>query len=101
MIQHPQRHAERRKRFVTAMAAIGAAVALSACADFSGIQGHAKLREPSTLGTQPGASQPTQALPWLRADVWREWCHAERAVVGAPDLDGAGPFAVLARSARV
>lgn len=95
MIQDPQRHAERRKRFVTAMAAISAVVALSACADFSGIQGHAKLRNPSSLGTQTGASQPTQALPWLRADVWREYGDAqldallEQALSGNPSLQQA------------
>lgn len=95
MIKHPQRHADRRKRFATAVAAIGAVVALSACADFSGIQGHAKLRDPSTLGTQTGASQPIQALPWLHADVWREYGDAqldallEQALSGNPSLQQA------------
>ena len=95
MIKHPQRHADRRKRFATAVAAIGAVVALSACADFSGIQGHAKLRDPSTLGTRADANQPTPSLPWLRADVWREYGDAqldallEQALRGNPSLQQA------------
>jgi NodT family efflux transporter outer membrane factor (OMF) lipoprotein len=77
MIQHPQRHTDRRKRFVVAMAAVGAVAALAGCADFSGIEGHAKMREPSSLAARGAADKPSPTLPWLRSDVWREYGDAQ------------------------
>jgi len=77
MIQHPQRHTDRRKRFVVAMAAVGAVAALAGCADFSGIEGHAKMREPSSLAARGATDKPIATLPWLRSDVWREYGDAQ------------------------
>ena len=95
MIQHPQRHTDRRKRFVLAMAAAGAVAALAGCADFSGIQGHAKMREPSSLAASGAADKASPTLPWLRSDVWREYGDAqldallEQALSGNPSLQQA------------
>jgi len=77
MIQHPQRHTDRRKRFAVAMAAVGALAALAGCADFSGIEGHAKMREPSSLAARGATDKPIATLPWLRSDVWREYGDAQ------------------------
>jgi len=77
MIQHPQRHTDRRKRFAVAMAAVGAVAALAGCADFSGIEGHAKMREPSSLAARGATDKPIATLPWLRSDVWREYGDAQ------------------------
>jgi len=95
MIQHPQRHPDRRKRFVLAMAAAGAVAALAGCADFSGIQGHAKMREPASLAGSGTPDKPSPTLPWLRSEVWREYGDAqldallEQALSGNPSLQQA------------
>lgn len=95
MIQHPPRHTDRRKRFVVAVAAVSAIAALTACADFSGIQGHAKMREPASLAASGAADKASPTLPWLRSDVWREYGDAqldallEQALSGNPSLQQA------------
>jgi len=59
------------------MAAVGAVAALAGCADFSGIEGHAKMREPSSLAARGATDKPIATLPWLRSDVWREYGDAQ------------------------
>lgn len=95
MIKHPQRRTVRRPRLFTSVVAIGAAVALSACADFSGIQGHAKLREPTSLAAEGTTAKAAPTLPWLRSDVWRDYgdpqldALLEQALKGNPSLQQA------------
>lgn len=95
MIKHPQRHPDRRKHFVAAVVAVGSVVALSGCADFSGIQGHARMRDAPSLAASAPSDKASPVLPWLRSDVWREYGDAqldallEQALTGNPSLQQA------------
>ncbi|MDD0840845.1 efflux transporter outer membrane subunit [Curvibacter sp. HBC61] len=73
--------------------AVVASLALSACADFSGIQSRGTLRPASTLGLD---SQTTSvAPPWARQDWWTQYGDAQlnslltQALAGNPSLQQA------------